>query len=537
MIPSNKNVNKKGRGLDNGIFTLQNKKQMLKRKNLFEETAVKQQKEELVRIKILSRIKGGNLKGAYKLARPYLEELSRQGQEGRPTPLGWVRISQTLCAYDMKSHGISRTNKGDIFPSASTWVGTAYEIACERLKGAIKALVPASMAIALIAQALQPIPLKAQNPTALGTTPDKLEICLDDITSGGKIQINAVSSLQKDSEVTQPELEWKIVEQGEGKRIKDHGGKLIGSLSMAEASNSQKIKWSTGSISYNSEREKIEIILEAENISRDTVGIKHFSVMDSVYEGCTIKVSKDAYLGYNEHRSPSELKPQNLAKYKISTMEGVDPIIMFRTQDGETHSLILKVPSIENIRGASESISWVVYKGINNSYQDVSISIDKPDNVLIKKISIENKSGVVTKNWNDKIILHPGNKITLDTEYAIKERPPLILQTSSRDSQRSYELQSSNSTGMGEKLEQIYKKLMSKLLNNDYDYVDWSEVEYPHSKEQSQLIEANVANSGEIKSILSYTANNELEENLKLEEPEKIKDHRKNLNNKYDMEI
>lgn len=136
-------------------------------KNMFEEVATKHQKEELTRKRILNRIKSNDIAGAQKLAAPYLKKLSEIKAFNKPLPTGWVRISQALCTLDINQYGVAKgqTAEEEMEINDNSWIAMACKLINTRLQGIKKSLIPASMAIALMAQVLQPLTAKADKST------------------------------------------------------------------------------------------------------------------------------------------------------------------------------------------------------------------------------------------------------------------------------------------------------------------------------------------------------------------------------------
>jgi hypothetical protein len=488
-------------------------------KNLFEEIAIEQEREQLAKMKIIAKLKSNDLKGAHKLAKPYLEKINERIKYGGNIPTGWIKISQALCACDVQKNGIVKDKNQNLEePDSGGWIRVGYRIVVERLRGATKSLVPATLALALVTMVLQPIVTKAETPTSYGIIPNSIVLNIEQVTGEGKLRVEAKSKLPPNSqEVTKPELEWNLKERGVGKHTRDSQTKLITSTMLEHDSSAQKISWSLDNIYLDPSNKIIKAKLRAKNSSRLKTKIEHFSMSDADYRGCRVELSSTVSKEFNEFRTPAEIPPKSSAVYEVDINPGSLPIIMFRSKDGETHSMILKVSSLEELQMASEAKRWATYEAINTSYQDIKIRCIPQEESEITQIVVERKNGNIELTPNEEIILHPGNRILFEVVAPPSEHPEAVVETLSRDSTRLYTLSSKDSENAKEKIMQTYQKILTRIFGEGSSRISWDEIETAYDKERSALVELTEEAPTSGNTLMSEAAKRGLEEAIKSE--------------------
>jgi hypothetical protein len=425
-------------------------------KNIFEELAVAQHKEELARIKILSRIKSGDIKGAHRIAKPYLERLSQRGTGG-PIPTGWLKISKTLCAVDIQTHGINNTEKGN-FPKEESWLNTALEIISSRTKGLIKALVPASMAIALMVQVLGPTVVTAGPP--------------------GLLAVPHLFAQKKVNDKEGQPLSWELLNQGLESLPKSLNDRLRGEVHMPNAEQKQSIEWSVGKVSRNESTKLIEAELIAKNISNSKVSISQFAMTDSQYEGCEIKKGPNSSEppAYGSS-SPSEIPPNTCAVYKVTIAKAKSPQIMFRTSSGEVHSMQLNLDGFDKLSSPVQRKAWAQYKLTNNTNEQLEITANTPEGVKITNLKIsdaQKELNVQTPQGN--LILKPQQIATISVEAKQKYSPELELISKSENKSTAYKLKADPLTKFLWSINQTYDNIIALVFNDGKKNMGWEEI-------------------------------------------------------------
>jgi hypothetical protein len=119
----------------------------------------------LTRLRLWGRIKAGDAKAAYALAKPALEEILKDESLDPNVLKAWTGLSKALCARDVEGHGVDKSAnfKGPI--TEESWIKQAYSVVSERIKGKTKSLVPAVFAVALLFS--PPTQTKAYGSTSL----------------------------------------------------------------------------------------------------------------------------------------------------------------------------------------------------------------------------------------------------------------------------------------------------------------------------------------------------------------------------------
>ena len=121
--------------------------------------------EVLTRLRLWAKIKAGDMKGAYKIAKPALEEILENSEISEHSKGAWSRFSRALCARDIQGHGVNHSIKVDGPVNQESWIEQALSVVKERIRGSARALVPSAFAVALF---LSP----ALSPTALASPSD-----------------------------------------------------------------------------------------------------------------------------------------------------------------------------------------------------------------------------------------------------------------------------------------------------------------------------------------------------------------------------
>jgi len=458
-------------------------------KNLFEDLAAEQKKEQLTKIRVIAKLKNNDVKGAHRLAKPYLEKIKEGLSYGEVIPPCWLRISQALCAGDISKYGISQ-GKTTRTTTDKNWIEVAYKIVCQRLEGIKEALVPASIAMALLTQVLQPLNANAQGPSAYGATPDQLTLSEEDITAFGKLKVSASSEIRDDNHnVTKPELVWSLKDKINEPIPENKESKLIGSVLLKDGKKEPKLSWSITETNYNKETKTIELKIQAKNNSKDAAPIKHFSMSDAIYEGASLKLSDTVSQEYNKYRSPSEIPPGSSLTYSASVSKNSLPVIMFRTKDGETHTMIVKLQPIEVLENNKERKSWTTYSAVNDSYQDIKASVLAEEPAKIAEITVITKKGTISYRPDEIFLAHPNNRIEIKVEGGIGGEHKINIVTRSRDSTREYKLLTSKIEKVHEKLIQNYDRLLRKLFLAKENYLSWEGIKTAYDRERSALVE------------------------------------------------
>lgn len=427
-------------------------------KNIFEELAITQHKEELARIKILSRIKAGDIKGAHRIAKPYLEKLSQIGNN-KPIPTGWLKISKTLCALDIQNHGVSNLEM-ESFPGQSSWINTALEIVSNRTKGLIKALVPASMALALLVQAFGPTKINAADPPKNITIHEPLD--LKDKTENNEISQG---------------LKTELVKQGYENPPKSLNDRLTKEIHISNPEQQQSIEWSVGNLTRNASTKLIEAELVAQNISNSKVSISQFSMTDSRYESCTIKKDSNKLEPLNTKSSPSEIPPNAGAIYKVTIAKTKSPQIMFSTKNGEIHSMKLNLDGFDEFSNPLEKKSWAQFKLVNNSKEPLEIVPKTPDGVNISKLKIsDGEKELNIESPQKSLVLKPQQVATLLVEAKENYSPDLELTAKSKNKSTIHKLQTSPLTNLVWSINQTYAHVMDLILSNNEKNLGWEEI-------------------------------------------------------------
>jgi hypothetical protein len=423
-------------------------------KNIFEELAIAQHKEELARIKILSRIKSGDIKGAHRIAKPYLERLSQRNNE--PVPTGWLKISKILCAVDIQTHGVNNTEGGS-FPKEESWLSTALEIISNRAKGLIKALVPATMAIALMVQVLGPTAVAAGSHASLMVAPSLSQKYTNDEKSKS--------------------LSWELLEQGLESRPKSLNDRLKGTVHIANPKQKQAIKWSVGGVNRNESTKLIEAELIATNISNSKVTISQFAMTDSRYEGCEIKKDPNTLESANLEYSPSEIPPGACAVYKVTIAKAKSPQILFKTGAGELHSMNLNLNGFDKLSNPLERKSWAQYKLTNKTNEQLQITTSTPEGVRITNLKIsDGQKELNIESPRGNLILKPQQVATLSVEAKEKYSPELELVSKSENKSTSYKLKANPLTKFLWSINQTYDNITSLVFNDGNENIGWEEI-------------------------------------------------------------
>lgn len=461
-------------------------------KNFFENLAVEQNTENLTRIKILARIKANNLKGAQQLAKPYLQKIAISKLERNSIPSGWIKISQLLCALDIEQNGITQAAIQPEKPDARAWINTALEIIVKRFKGIKKSLVPASLAIALVAltgQILQPINASAQNPRHSANPPDQILLSIQQTTAIGNLLVKSLSVLTEKNEHTKPELQWALIGRGRGLRPQGEPPKIIASTILEENKLVQQLSWSLGAIRLDPGSDKLEVDLIAKNSSNKPATIMSFSLGEANYKGCSLELSDSTTNKYGEHTSPTEIPAQTIAVYKISTTEQSLPTIILKTTDGETHSLLIKLPNLKDLKSQSEKKHWATYRAQNNSLLDIEIKPEVHEKSYIENIRVENKKGSTEFKMEDKPTLYPNNTMDITVVTSIDLDTTLNITTSSRVGTKQYNLSNTSPTTIDERFIKSYKKLIAMLFPIQPEFISWEDIKTQYDKERTALVE------------------------------------------------
>lgn len=448
-------------------------------RNIFEELVITQQKEELARIKILSRIKSGDIKGAHRIAKPYLEKIA-QRSPNEPIPTGWLAISKTLCAVDICKHGTINTHNSNAItsPKEDSWLHTALEIISNRAKGFIKALVPATLAIALIAQALQIL-----NPTTAEA------VVTPNSEDPHNTIANTVITKELEQEKGDTDLSWEVIDQGIDPLPKTLNDRLRGKVHLTNPNHAQSIKWSIGSVTRNDSTKLINAELIAQNISDSTVAISEFSMTDSRYEGCTLRPnnnklealienSAENLFNNNSQNSPSEIPKATSAIYKVTIAKSKSPQIIFRTGNGEIHTMKLNLNGLDKLSNPLERKSWAKYKLSNNGKNPLEITIKNFEGVNVTNLKIsEGERELNIDSPKEKLILKTNQNATLLVEAKEKYSPDIELLSKSPENIRNYKLQTTAVNKLMGTINRTYDSLVYLVFNDNKKNLDWQEVQ------------------------------------------------------------
>jgi hypothetical protein len=450
-------------------------------KDLLRQASIEQSREELIRLRIVALIRAGKIKEAHKLARPYLKTIETRNKMGYPTPTGWIHISKCLCTQDLESYGLSKENSSAQAPSASTWVHKAMEIVESRLQGIRRALVPASLALALVAQVIHPTRADAGGQFVRGETPDGISLTSERTNQFGRLGVKATSNLDKDDKFKNPELVWEFEDR---KKISPRGiAKVVGSSKGGDA-----LVWSMPEVKYNDDENYIEGHLTVENTSNREVDVTYFSLSDSSYTGCSLYLSNEVCKEYTDYRSPSKIPPKAKAIYYINMQENALPTLKFKTGEGEEHSLIIKIPSKKDLL-SPENMEILTYKAKNTSFVDLDVIalLEGPGELL--EIEIENSKGKSTLAPNKAPTIHPNNQIRYKILAPVGSSPILTVNTKSREGHRKYEVQYSEPQGVTEKFAVSLDRLSRFFGINPNAEVDWDSINTTYTKARSALVE------------------------------------------------
>lgn len=438
-------------------------------KTIFEELAIAQQKEELARIKILARIKAGDIKGAHSIAKPYLEKLS-QGGSNQKIPTGWVNIAKTLCAVDIQKHGVNKTEMGS-FPKEQAWLDTALEIIFNRAKGFLKALVPTTMAIALMTQVLGPTPINADQASILATS--------------------LTQATNNNQEKDEP-LNWQLLNQGVESLPKSLNDRLKGEIYTFNPKKDQAIGLSLGSVKRNQETKLIEAELIAKNISDSKISISQFTMTDARYEGSEIKnesnesnesndpnESKDLKTLKN-NSSPSEIPPGSSAIYKVTIAKTKSPQIMMRASNGEAHSMNLNLDGFDKLSNPIERKSWAQYTLSNKGKEDLEITLNTPEGVRVTKLKLsEGDRELNIQAPQNSLILKPTQVATLSVEAKKNYSPDLELVSKSKDKaskSTTHKLKTNPLVNLGWSINKTYDSIVSLIVSDLEKNLGWQDI-------------------------------------------------------------
>jgi len=496
-------------------------------RNLFEEVALAQQKEELTRIRIYAKIKAKDIKGAHKLAKPYLKKISERKNNGEVIPTGWVKIAQTFCAIDIEKYGIDGTQESNTsreYPKENTWIEVALNIAISRLRGLMKSIVPASMAIALIAQVLQPMVSKAEGPKTMGVTPDGITLHKKTTGPHGNLEVSVSSGLpiQGDPEINPPELEWCIEDKGDKNNPDGNTAKLTGYYGHYQDGETPRLAWSLNSISTDPETGLVRAKIRVENKSNEVVPISQLSMSDSRYEGCIVAISDSIFHEYGPQRCPSEIGPNQSAIYEVSIAKEKAPSINFQSGDGEIHNLVLEIPWSEKDRKLDSGEDWVTLRAENTGYIPVELIAEK-DNIEVKKGDLLNNQETLTKTTTLPITLNPGQFVSMTIKNIETGTMNLGIKTISRDGEREYKLRVSDPKTIKEKMVANYQRWLNLLLGGSHDTISWEGIKTGYEKEVPNLVK-EVTHAPEGGKLMSTLVNQSAQEGLRLEAAKKFID-------------
>jgi hypothetical protein len=293
------------------------------------------------------------------------------------------------------------------------------------------------------------------------------------------------------------------------------------------------IKWELSEIVEDPKSGHLSAKLKAENTGIETKEISHFSMTDASYEGCSLQLSKNVAKEYNQYRSPAEIPPKSAAIYQVRIKKDSLPIIMFRTSDGETHSMMLRLPEKEKLEHIGKEGAWATYIAKNESLQDVEILLEELEGASIISITALHKKGEMEYRKGSPLTLYPGNKLKVTVFNPTGSEPNLEAITTSRDATRYYTLSNKECVSLKDRLHRGVDMIINKIFTNTQEYNDWESVKTQYDKERSALIEYTGSTTPRGRKLMevSVTQNlseaireDKLLEALKNDTPNKLRD-------------